>query len=337
MYPTPRKILRMCLPIKMTRLIALFTLAILPASALAQSPEACVDYLPREEARDPRLLALRGVACFEARQYARALSFYRRAQRINRDPLLDAAIGRCWDELGGLDQARTFYRRFLRSAPAQDAEGRARIEERLKALEEQIEGEAARLNIEVWPTGADVWLLLPNAQRELLGKTPLQLRLRAGDYTVQVEKSGYYGRRHSVSLSSAETHTLDSALVSQRATFNVSARAWRRAGLWTMAVGAPLVVAGGVLTAVGGQTLDHARDPQLDATPERRRDLLDNGYEERAWGMGLLFFGGATVLTGSAFWLTGKLTEDDPNPAPAPTTSVAPLLAPGWAGVEVKF
>jgi tetratricopeptide (TPR) repeat protein len=328
----------MSLPDKMVWLAIFGALSLLPAAAQAQGAEACVDYLPRESQRDARQLAMRGVACFEAQQYARALSFYRRAQRINRDPLLDGAIGRAWDELGGLDQASTYYRRFLRVAPAQDAEGRARIEERLKAVEAEIKDGAARVNVEVWPTEADVWLALPNAQRELLGKTPLQVRLRPGEYTIQVEQRGYYGRRYALSLSAGETQTLDAGLVSQDATFNVSARAWRRAGLWTIAVGAPIAITGGVLTALGGDNLEHARDPLLDETPERRRELLDTGYSQRAWGLGLLFLGGATVVTGSAFWLTGALTEDEPNTPPAkPAAAIAPVIAPGWAGVRLEF
>jgi hypothetical protein len=66
--------------------------------------------------------------------------------------------------------------------------------------------------------------------------------------------------------------------------------------------------------------------------------MLDTGYSQRAWGLGLLFLGGATVVTGSAFWLTGALTEDEPNTPPAqPAATLAPVIAPGWAGVRLEF
>lgn len=321
-----------------TRLSQFFFAALLatPSAATAQAqtpvPEPCVDYVSREQSRDAQLLAMRGVACFEAKQYARALSFYRRAQRINRDPLLDAAIGRAWDELGALDQASTHYRRFLRQAPAQDAEGRARIQERLKALDAERK-QAATLSVEAWPSGAQVWLELPDAQREPLGKSPLQLRLRPGSYSILVERHGYYSQRHALLLSSGEQRTLDAELVSHDATFNVSSRGWRRAGLWTMAVGAPLLVGGVTLTLLSDNTLEHARDPLLDADAQRRRELLDTGYSQQGWGLGLMFFGGAALVTGSAFWLTGKLTEDEPNKP----LSLTPMLAPNYAGFSLSW
>jgi tetratricopeptide (TPR) repeat protein len=305
-----------------------------PTAARAQTlvPEPCVDYVSREQSRDAQLLAMRGVACFEAKQYARALSFYRRAQRINRDPLLDAAIGRAWDELGALDQASTHYRRFLRQAPAQDAEGRARIQERLRALDAELR-QAATLSVEAWPSGAQVWLELPNAQREPLGQSPLQLRLRPGSYALLIERPEYYSQRHALSLSSGEQRTLDAELVSHNATFNVSSRGWRRAGLWTMAVGAPLLVGGVTLSLLGDKTLEHARDPLLDADETRRRELLDTGYSQQGWGLAMMCFGGAAVVTGAAFWLTGKLTEDEPNKP----LSLTPMLAPHYAGFSLSW
>lgn len=299
----------------------------------ARAQERCADYLPSAERWDGRLLAMRGVACFEADQFARALDFYRRAQQLGDDPVLDAALGRAWDELGALDLASAYYRRYLRRAPPQDIESRDRIWSRLRRVELMLGSGASVVDVALWPSQADVWLVLPDAQRELLGQTPIQLRFKPGRYVLQVERPGYYSERLELELFASQHLELSRSLIPQDQTFQIEDRSWRRAGLLTMAAGIPLLASGGVLWATGRSNIQQAREPSQH--PSR----LETGYTQQRWGVGLLIVGGATLLTGGALWLVGSGDDARFEPTIAPSSSESPSLsvAPGWVELGWAF
>ncbi|HJL17953.1 MAG TPA: tetratricopeptide repeat protein [Sandaracinaceae bacterium LLY-WYZ-13_1] len=92
-----------------------------------------------------RALFEEGIARFERQNYALALeSFqasYERMEGHPRQAWILFNIGRCYEELGRVEDARDAYRSFLRTA-GPEAPDRADVEERLRELETRVELDA---------------------------------------------------------------------------------------------------------------------------------------------------------------------------------------------------
>ncbi len=311
-----------------------------PALAIAQAVAAsCDDYVAPEGREDSAALTLRGVACFEAHDYGRALGYYRRAYAIDRSPLLEAAIGRTMHELGLWSTARSYYERFLRSQQAQtDAENRQRIQERLDTLKKELVAQGGLVSLRAAPTQTAAYLELPNGHRESLGNTPMALRLAPGSHTLVFERRGYYPSTQRIRVREGQTQVIEAELVSQDAPFNVTGRQLKRAGAITAGVSAPLLAAGLTLRLMGGDRLDRADDePQADDAMR----LRDRGTSMRDWGANLLAIGGVTLLVGGALIAAGYMQDvpsEQDKAAPKPKrVSWTPLVSPTGVGVSVQW
>ena len=114
---------------------SLATVALVSAS-FASSASAQSDL---EHARE---VFERGTAYYENQNYALALQAFRESYDLldghPRQALILFNVGRCYEELGRIRDARDAYRRYLREA-ADDAENRQQVEERLRELETRVE------------------------------------------------------------------------------------------------------------------------------------------------------------------------------------------------------
>ena len=290
------------------------------AAAPSKTPDAptktaaphrrCPETIAPEDGQDPLRLTMLGVRCFQAGRYGRALVLYRQAARQRPSPLLDGATGRALDELGVWGPARAYYQRYLDTS--QDAEGKRRVRERLDALSPRILKHSGQVTIVTPHSGATVHLLIDDHRRAPLGQTPYRARLAPGRYTMALEHPGYFSERFSVRVREGGAVTVDRAMVPLNATFNVTARGWRRAGVVTLVAGAQVVVAGAILNKMGSDRIDDANANGWE-DPAARADTRRSGRNLRDWGTGLLLTGSAAVLTGGILTLVGVVADGPPS------------------------
>lgn len=300
--------------------IALSAPGLAAAKDTEQEDEACDDYVTPETRRDLGTLTTRGTACFDKKLYGKALKFYRQAFAMERTPLLEAAIGRTMHELGLWSTARAYYKRYLASDVArQDPANRQRILDRLVTLQKEVRDSGTTLKLQAAPTRTYVYLELENGHRESLGATPMTLKLAPGSYKIIFEKRGYYPRIETVSLDAHDLEEVEAELVPQDATFNIEARTLRRVGTTTLAFAVPVVVAGGILTAIGANNADQAQtliDAQAPGpVMPADRDALARANTQQKWGSGLLIIGSAAIVTGAVLTVVGYTQDGPPEQA----------------------
>lgn len=86
---------------------------------------------------DPEALSSAAVERFEAKDYDGAVELFEQAYAIDPQPNYLFNIGRVYEEKGDLENAVTFYQRFV-SQPGVDIESRQAATERLKVLREAL-------------------------------------------------------------------------------------------------------------------------------------------------------------------------------------------------------
>lgn len=303
-------------PNKLLAHIVCLCLAVLCLPKQAQAKTQCRDYVPPELRKNAEALTLQGVACFEAKQYGKALRHYRQAFTYAHTPFLEAAIGRSMHELGMWSAARAYYQRFLSSSTADtDPAGKRLIKKRLNALQKQLKKRGSTVSFKAHPTRTYVYLALPNGHRESLGATPMALKMAPGSYTFIFERRGYHASKEEITLDAASKHELDVELVPQNAPFNISARTYKQVGITTIACGIPILTAGGILWSIGANRVNEAEtligEKMADQVSADDRALLDSGTSQASWGRGLFILGSAAVITGSVLTITGYAQESD--------------------------
>jgi len=295
----------------------------------------CADYLVPEERKDPELLALRGVACFEAGEYLTALRHYREAKQLSNSNLLNAAIGRVFQELGYPFIARRYYRDYL-DGPIDEGEGRQRIEQRLATVEEELGAKAKNVTVSSSPPEAEIFLVVDEHHWEDLGRTPLTVRLTPGSHRFVVRREGYLAQTRDVNVGPATNHpVVDAELVATDAAFGVSGRKLRRSGALAMAGSVPLIAAGTALFVVGSMKRADAQERDGD----RRRELLDSGAKFQQSGAVLGVLGLATLATGGVLYWFGRPKEapsGDEESAPE-QVRIQPVIGLGQVGVSLRF
>lgn len=75
---------------------------------------------------------------YEAGDFAGALGYFQDARRVSPAPELDYDVGRCWDQLGRVDEAILEYRRYVSEAP--NAVNAPAVKARLVLLERERGG-----------------------------------------------------------------------------------------------------------------------------------------------------------------------------------------------------
>jgi tetratricopeptide (TPR) repeat protein len=313
------------------------------AQALAQDPPSqCPDHVSPMVKKDATALTLMGVACFEEGNYPRALQHYLEALDYDAPVTLLGAIGRALHEQGIYSGAKIYYEHYLRDAG--QADGAPRIRERLIEVNEQMARDGAELSIRMIPADASTHLVLEDGSWYQLGKGPMQVSLRQGDYEIVFTHPDYYPRRVNVRLKSGQAeHKLDVELVPGGAAFDVTARQWRRAGATTMAVAAPVTAAGVTLLVLGHLTESNAQayDPATTGhSLEARARMHDRANTFETWGIVSCAVGVTGLLAGGVMYAMGR---------PAATASISeeaiavdkwrllPHIAPGQVGFTLSW
>lgn len=291
---------------------------LLPQLGFAQEPVECSKFVPAEERRDPKRLALRGVACFEAQKYLIALRHYRRARELSDANLLNAALGRTFHELGYPYIARRYYRDYL-NGKIEDSEGGDKIRARLESVEAELE-KAPRVRVESSPPGATIFLVIEGEHREDLGETPMEVQMKPGKHTFEVERKGYITYSEVVDAGSKQDRIVNARMVREDATFPVAGKSMRQAGIVTMVAAVPFVAGGTTLYFIGRN--------------ERSRPMQN-------WGIGLTVVGVAAAGTGLTLYLLGRAADapdaDDDGPPKQKKAQFAPYLDGRTAGVVLTF
>src|ERR1700761_5988465 len=96
----------------MRNLFPAFVVALLALTA----PRAGADGQP-VDATQARAHFAEGQRRYEAGDFAGALAAFQDARRVATAPELDYDVGRCWDQLGRVDDAILEYRRYVTEAP----------------------------------------------------------------------------------------------------------------------------------------------------------------------------------------------------------------------------
>lgn len=312
-----------------------------PSSVTPPSPAKpsleCSEYVPPEERNDPKRLALRGVACFEAKDYLTALRHYRRARELSDANLLNAAIGRTFQELGYPFFARRYFRDYL-GGQIDASQGRQRIKKRLDDVEKQLDEEAAEIELKSTPSGAEVYLVVRDTHRESIGRTPITVKMLPGEHRFVVEREGYIPEEHDVRVAKGGSRTVQSKLVDSDAAFSVSGRTLRRAGIVTMGAGTPLLATGAALWIVGRQKKS---DAESLGQPARDEQIM-RGSTLQQWGLVSGIVGVTALTTGFVLWWSGRHVGGDGAPTedpqkPSSSVRITPIITFDSIGIGGRF
>ncbi|MEZ4462552.1 MAG: PEGA domain-containing protein [bacterium] len=314
---------------KSTSSLLIFVTVFCASLAFAQtSAEPCPSYVPPETA-DASTLSLRGVACFEAGEFLRALMYYRQAYGISKSAVLRAGIGRSLQELGQPDLARQYYEAYLQVASPQ-TDGYQKIEQRLSDLLTSLKTNASTVEITSIPADAEVFVVLDGQYWERLGATPVKMKMLPGKYRIVVQKTDFMTREETIEVGDdGDDVSVDVEMVSQAALFNVSSRTWQRRGVYLMLGSIPLLLGGGGLFIIGQDRIDEANQlaPEPGSASEANR-LRDQGHTLRTVAIGTTAGGAALAITGLIFYLAGDSTSG---------SAAYPVIGPNQLGFAGTF
>lgn len=286
-------------------------------------------------------ITLRGVACFEARHYDWALTYYLKAYDRDADPFLYGAIGRALQELGLFSLAEDSFRQFIDHTPTMESSSAQRIERRLSDLEELEEEHMAAVAIGRPVPDATADVVFANGERFPIGHLPTTLRVDPGtELTVEINAPGYHPRRYDASAVDDQT-SVEPALVADDASLTLSDRSRRRLGL-TLGTGGLVVSSAGVALLFMGRhhgsratDLDADDFNELSDLDRRQRHHLDRQDRYRRLGITGAAAGGAALIGASLIYLrTSSSTDATPDDAQA---GLRPVAGPQSLGVRWRF
>lgn len=303
----------------------------LPDEASDEPTISCQSFVPPEELHDAQRAALRGVACFEERQFIQALRHYRRAFEVSESPLLMGAIGRVFQELGYPALAREYYKSYLLAKT--DRSGEEKIASRLDDVEKELAENAVPTRIETDPPGARVYFVIEKEHWELAGESPVEMQLLPGSYDIVIRRDGFVPTEETLVVrerTSPENITGNSAvyeLADPQAVFETSGREWRERGIATTIVAIPFVAAGATMIAIG---MGKETDAVEISDPMMRDDINGDASMLKTWGAASLAVGATGLVVGGVFYLLGLDGSDDgpsdEESSPSPTVDAQGLL-----------
>ncbi len=294
----------------------------------AAPSSGCSSYSPPEESQDATALSMRGVECFEANDFLRALIFYRQAYTLSKSAVLRAGIGRSLQELGQPDLARHYYEGYLKVA-SPSTDGYQKIEQRLEAVRETLKTKTSPIEIRSTPGDASVFMILEGDYWEPLGNTPLKVNLLPGDHRIIVRKQDFMTREESIRVDEEPSPSeVEIDMVSQDALFNVTGREWQRRGVYFMLGSIPFIAGGTALFVLSKDRFDEAEKVALPDGDSRAEDLRNTGYNYRTAAIASSAVGGAALVTGLVFYFAGM---DDGE------TALKPYVGPKSVGLAGSF
>jgi tetratricopeptide (TPR) repeat protein len=283
----------------------------------------CPGTLSPDEPQDVRTLTSYGVACFESGDYARAYVLYRQAYEKSESPLLLAALGRSLHEVGLYSLARRHYERFLRKVGEGESEAVQKIRRRLQQLDSADEATTSELKLGSTPGGADAYIQLENGAWVPLGRTPLQVEVRPGAWTLRLDKEGYIRQERPLTLQAGTTRREQISLISVTSEFRRRGRAIKRAGLFTTLASLPMYATAGTLWGL-------SESESAPNSAQRRRGVA----------IGLTSAGTAALASGLILWFRGNAlahTSDSTTESSTRSLRIRPQLSPANAGVQLNW
>lgn len=123
---------------KRTSQLLLLLLAVLPCATWAQPVEA-----------QAKRIALEGKKAFDTGDYATAISRYEEAYKLKASPNLLFNLGQCHRKTGRLDEALSYFRRFLETNPPESqAQATQKVIAEVEAQREVLREEQVRMQRE---------------------------------------------------------------------------------------------------------------------------------------------------------------------------------------------
>jgi tetratricopeptide (TPR) repeat protein len=291
----------------------------------------CPGTLSPDEPQDVRTLTSYGVACFQAGDYARAYVLYRQAYDESESPLLLAALGRSLHEVGLYSIARRHYERFLRKAGEGESEAVQKIRRRLQQLDSADDATTSELKLGSTPGGADAYIQLDNGAWVPLGRTPLQVEVRPGRWTLRLDKEGYIRQERPVTLKAGTVRREQISLISVTSEFRRRGRAIKRAGLFTTLASLPMYATAGLFWGLAEGDTNQTPVPLVDQERAQRR---------RGVAIGLTSAGSAALASGLILWFRGNAlarSSDSTTESSTRSLRIRPHLSPANAGVQLNW
>lgn len=144
--------------------------------------------LPIQLRADNKALGLYKQAVDFARQekWEEALELFGQATELGAPPVVHYNIARCLEALGRFEEAAQSYAKYLDDPSAAEVE---KIKSKIKKLREK----PSKLSINSDPVEATV-IKKNDDGDEVLGKTPIEIKLKAGKHVIILRKDGYKGK-----------------------------------------------------------------------------------------------------------------------------------------------
>jgi hypothetical protein len=158
-------------------LATLLGLALLaPHGAMAQEDPA------KERAKQ---LFIQGSQHYQAGRFEQALVAFEQANAIKPHPLMLYNIAQVQEAMGRAPEALTTWKKYLATSP----EDRDEPEQRIAALEAELQRNWSTIQVVTDPPGATLWIGAKTEPPK--GQSPLTVQLPAGSHTFILEKPGY--------------------------------------------------------------------------------------------------------------------------------------------------
>ena len=289
----------------------------------------------------------KGKVALKAEDFDGALRFFRDAQAAcPYEPLIILALAKTLDRARDAEDARKYYRLFLKEAPADEKE-RPFAAERIKKLAEQLATRPGRIRLMGLPSQATV--KVNGADAALDGKSTVEVP--AGEHALLVEMRGRLPWKRTLAVRPGEQVSVEVVLVEP-----VDERKLPRDYTWTWVSGgttAAVLVGAGV---VGVMAINARSDyfslvesdgrlkkstvdaygcanisdcPEGKAAANKRRDKL---IRRTNWALGLSATGAGLGIATILLYFTAPTDKSATSAATKREASWRPTLVPGPGG-----
>jgi len=150
---------------------------------------------------------------YDSQNYEASIQKLMAAYEIFPEPNILYRIGEMHETLENRAMAAEYYERYLVANP--DDSERALIESRMARLRAPRVTEKAipsRLTIVTKPGQAEVYLVSPRGEDELLGQAPIEFEVEPGAHSIRVEKDGFEALTRRFDIGVGELRTAELTL-----------------------------------------------------------------------------------------------------------------------------
>lgn len=152
-----------------------------------------------------------GAEDYEAGRFKDAIDHFLMANQLVPSPALSFNIARAYEKLGDTAGALSFYRDYLRRAPA--AEDRAEVQRLVAGLEQRLQSKGVQqVTVISTPEGATVVI-----DGKPMGVTPWTSELAPGEHQLELRLPGYQDQQQGFNLSATRALEVTVALESSQA------------------------------------------------------------------------------------------------------------------------